>query len=81
MGSNFRNYEEISLILLFILAFAFNSNAKDQININCDEQIIFYMTCFDIYHLYFTEFFGGINLGNVGTFNTLVAECQEQYEK
>jgi hypothetical protein len=36
-------------------------------------------SCFSFYHGLFNEFYGGVNLGNVGDFNDLVGNCQATF--
>ncbi|MCX7551393.1 hypothetical protein [Xanthomarina sp. F2636L] len=37
-------------------------------------------SCFSFYHDLFNEYYGGVNIGNVGDFNGLVANCQALFE-
>ncbi|QRM88781.1 hypothetical protein FG167_05875 [Lacinutrix sp. WUR7] len=69
----------ISFIGVFMLFTSFNANAVNTKEIN--EYILLKgQSCFSFYHGLFHEYYGGINLDNVGDFNNLVSQCQALFE-
>lgn len=58
----------------------FNANAVNTKEIN--EYILWkeQLSCFSFYHGLFHEYYGGINIGNVGDFNNLVSQCLALFE-
>jgi hypothetical protein len=69
----------ISFIGVFMLFTTFNANAFNTKEIN-EHNLLKVQSCFSFYHGLFHEYYGGINLDNVGDFNYLVAQCQDAFE-
>lgn len=66
----------LSLLSIGILFISMNVNASTAKN----SQPLVKQSCFSFYHGIFHEYYGGINIDNVGDFNYLVAQCQALFE-
>jgi len=56
-----------------------NINAKNP-KLDNGYELLVKQSCFSFYHDLFHEFYGGVNIDNVGDFNYLVAQCQVMFE-
>ncbi|MBQ0786332.1 MAG: hypothetical protein KBT69_02460 [Oceanihabitans sp.] len=70
----------ISFIGVFMLFTTFNANAVHTKEISEYTLLKEQQSCFSFYHGLFHEYYGGINIGNVGDFNNLVSQCQALFE-
>lgn len=68
----------LSLITIIMFFVSMNTNAVG--TTPSESQVFIKKTCFAFYHEIFYEYYGGINIDNVGDFNYLVAQCQAAFE-
>lgn len=71
----------LSFITVFMLFTSININAINAEKTSESELLADQtQTCFSFYHGIFHEYYGGINLDNLGDFNDIVHQCQIMFE-
>ncbi|MEO8933143.1 MAG: hypothetical protein ABI295_02460 [Xanthomarina sp.] len=70
----------LTAIIIFSITLNANTvNSKGTVNNEFELLMPKKQSCFSFYHGLFNDYYGGINLGNVGDFNHLVAQCQSLF--
>lgn len=72
-------YSLTTIFMLSISLNAYTANSKEIVNNKFELLTPQIESCFAFYHGIFNEFYGGVNLGNVGDFNALVGNCQATF--
>ncbi len=75
--------KRLALVSSLLLIMNFSTFADTNVTVKENNKAFLMLdpeSCFSFYHNLYTEYFGGINLDNVGDFLDAVANCQATFE-